>query len=93
MSNKLYVGGLSYSTSQSELEDLFAKQGTVVSAVVINDRDTGRSKGFGFVEMANEGEANAAIGELHGIDFNGRNLTVNTARKRESRRPETVGGW
>ena len=60
---------------------------------MVNDRDTGRSKGFGFVEMANQNEANNAMGQLNGTDFNGRSLTVNEARERSQRRPATNGGW
>lgn len=85
MSKKLYVGNLSYSVGNRELESLFAAHGAVESANVITDRDTGRSKGFGFVEMGNEQEAKAAISALHGKDVDGRSLTVNEARPREER--------
>lgn len=85
MSKKLYVGNLSYSVDNRDLEDMFAAHGVVESATVIMDRDTGRSKGFGFVEMRNDNEANAAISALHGRDMNGRGLTVNEARPREER--------
>jgi RNA recognition motif-containing protein len=85
MGKKLYVGNLSYSVESSELEQLFAAHGTVVSAQIINDRDTGRSKGFGFVEMSSDAEAQAAIAALNGQDHNGRALTVNEARPREDR--------
>jgi len=85
MAKKLYVGNLSYQVDSSELEQLFAQHGQVLSAQVINDRDTGRSKGFGFVEMANDNEAEAAITALNGQQHNGRALTVNEARPREER--------
>ena len=85
MAKKLYVGNLSYSVDSSELEQLFAQHGQVLSAQVINDRDTGRSKGFGFVEMANDNEAEAAITALNGQQHGGRALTVNEARPREER--------
>ena len=85
MAKKLYVGNLSYQVDSSELEQLFGQHGQVLSAQVINDRDTGRSKGFGFVEMANDNEAEAAITALNGQQHNGRALTVNEARPREDR--------
>jgi RNA recognition motif-containing protein len=85
MAKKLYVGNLSYQVDSSELEQLFGAHGQVLSAQVINDRDTGRSKGFGFVEMANDNEAEAAIAALNGQQHNGRALTVNEARPREER--------
>src|SRR5579864_5614625 len=85
MAKKLYVGNLSYQVDSSELEQLFTAHGQVLSAQVINDRDTGRSKGFGFVEMANDSEAEAAIAALNGQQHNGRALTVNEARPREER--------
>jgi RNA recognition motif-containing protein len=85
MGKKLYVGNLAYSVSDSVLEQLFAAHGTVQSAQVIMDRDTGRSKGFGFVEMGNDQEAQAAIAALNGKDMDGRALTVNEARPREDR--------
>jgi RNA recognition motif-containing protein len=92
MAMKLYVGGLAYSTQDKELEQLFAEYGQVVSAVVIMDRDTGRSKGFGFVEMSDIKEAQNAIKELDGKEFAGRNITVNQARPQEDRRPRSGGG-
>ena len=92
MGKKLYVGNLSYQVDSSELEQLFAQHGTVVSAQIINDRDTGRSKGFGFVEMANDSEAEAAIAALNGQEHNGRALTVNEARPREDRGGGGGGG-
>jgi RNA recognition motif-containing protein len=85
MSKKLYVGNLSYSVTNRDLEAIFAEYGTVESANVIMDRDTGRSKGFGFVEMGTEQQARSAISGLHGKDFEGRDLTVNEARPREER--------
>lgn len=90
MSSKIYVGGLPYSTSQEELENLFSGYGTVVSAVVINDRETGRSKGFGFVEMANSHEANEVIANLDGKNVGGRTIRVNEAQQRQ--RP-SHSGW
>ena len=83
---KLYVGNLSYEVDSSELEQLFSQHGQVNSAQIINDRDTGRSKGFGFVEMANDDEANAASEALNGQQHGGRALTVNEARPREDER-------
>jgi RNA recognition motif-containing protein len=80
----LYVGNLSYNLSDSELEELFAAHGTVRSAQIIMDRDTGRSKGFGFVEMGSDQEAQAAITALNGKEVDGRTLTVNEARPKES---------
>ncbi len=85
MGKKLYCGNLSYSVRSAQLEQLFSEYGNVVSAQVIEDRDTGRSKGFGFVEMSTEQEATAAINGLNGKDHEGRNLQVNEARPREER--------
>jgi len=85
MGKKLYVGNLSYDVDASALETLFKSHGTVESATVISDRDTGRSKGFGFVEMSSEGEAQAAIAALNGQDHGGRALTVNEAKPKEKR--------
>lgn len=85
MGKKLYVGNLPYSVDSSELEQMFTPHGAVTSAQIITDRETGRSKGFGFVEMANDDEANAAIEALNGQDNGGRPLTVNEARPREDR--------
>lgn len=82
---KLYVGNLSYSTTDEQLRDLFSKAGTVKSATVIMDRETGRSKGFGFVEMDSSVEAQKAITMFHGTQFLDRALTVNIARPREER--------
>src|SRR6185295_6217701 len=92
MGKKLYVGNLSYEVDSSELEQLFGAHGQVVSAQIINDRDTGRSKGFGFVEMANDDEAEAAIAALNGQQHMGRALTVNEARPREERGGSFGGG-
>ena len=85
MGKKLYVGNLGYSVSSSDLERLFSSFGTVESAQVIEDRESGRSKGFGFVEMGSDEEAQAAIRGLNGQDHEGRPLTVNEARPREER--------
>lgn len=85
MSVKLYVGGLPYSTTDEDLAAAFADAGSVVSAVVIRDRMTGRSKGFGFVEFATAAEAHKAIDMFNGKDFGGRTITVNEARPMEPR--------
>jgi RNA recognition motif-containing protein len=92
MGKKLYVGNLSYDVDSSALEALFTPHGTVESAQVITDRDTGRSKGFGFVEMASDGEAQAAIAALNGQDHGGRALTVNEAKPKENRSGGGGGG-
>jgi RNA recognition motif-containing protein len=92
MSMKLYVGNLAFQTSSSELQELFAQAGTVESANVVEDRDTGRSRGFGFVEMSSKEEGQAAIAQFNGKEINGRALTVNEARPREDRRPGGGGG-
>ena len=85
MSMKLYVGGLAYAVTDKELEALFAEHGTVSSVNVIKDRDTGQSKGFGFVEMSDIKEAQNAIKELNGKDLSGRSIVVNQARPQEDR--------
>ncbi len=85
MGKKLYVGNLPYNTQDADLEQLFGQQGTVESAQVIMDRMSGRSKGFGFVEMSTDEEAQGAIAALNGQDFGGRALTVNEAKPREDR--------
>jgi cold-inducible RNA-binding protein len=85
MGKKLYCGNLGYNVSSSDLDQLFAEFGTVKSAEVINDRDTGRSKGFGFVEMQSDNEALAAINGMNGKEHDGRTLTVNEAKPREAR--------
>lgn len=85
MGKRLYVGNLSYTVSSADLEQLFAQHGTVRSAEVVADRETGRSKGFAFVEMSSDDEAQTAITALNGSEHDGRTLTVNEARPRESR--------
>jgi cold-inducible RNA-binding protein len=92
MAMKLYVGNLSFQTSSEDLQQLFAQAGTVESATVVEDRDTGRSRGFGFVEMASNEDGQKAIEQFNGTDFNGRNLTVNEARPREDRGGRGGGG-
>ena len=92
MNNKLYVGQLSYSVDSSALNTHFATVGEVLSAKVITDRETGRSKGFGFVEMATETDANAAIEKLNGSDLMGRTINVSIAKPQEERRPGGAGG-
>lgn len=94
MATKLYVGGLPYSTTQDELQEAFAKAGNVVSASIITDKMTGRSRGFGFVEMASADEAQKAIEMWNGNDFGGRKLTVNEAKPLEPRAPrsDSYGG-
>src|SRR5436190_2956141 len=92
MGKKLYVGNLSYDTTSSDLEQLFNQHGQVASAQVINDRDTGRSKGFGFVEMSSDEEATAAVAALNGQQHDGRTLTVNEARPKEDRGGGFGGG-
>jgi RNA recognition motif-containing protein len=89
MGKKLYCGNLGYNVSSNDLDTLFTEFGAVKSAEVINDRDSGRSKGFGFVEMSNDNEAQAAMNALNGKDHDGRTLTVNEAKPREAR---TGGG-
>jgi len=89
---KLYVGNLSFQTSSEDLQQLFAQAGTVESATVVEDRDTGRSRGFGFVEMASKEDGEKAIQQFNGSDLNGRNLTVNEARPREDRGNRGGGG-
>jgi RNA recognition motif-containing protein len=85
MSSKIYVGGLPYATTDAQLQEIFAAHGTVESARVITDKFTGRSRGFGFVEMSSNDEAQRAIQALNGTDLEGRNLTVNEARPQEKR--------
>jgi RNA recognition motif-containing protein len=92
MGAKLYVGNLSYNTTASDLEQLFNQHGAVAEATIINDRDTGRSKGFGFVTMGSDAEAQAAIAALGGQQHDGRALTVNEAKPREDR-PRSGGGF
>jgi RNA recognition motif-containing protein len=93
MAKKLYVGGLSYGTSEEALKEHFSQAGAVDSAVIITDRNTGRSKGFGFVEFANDEEAMSAIEMFNGKEFDGRTLTVNEARPMEARPPRREGGF
>jgi RNA recognition motif-containing protein len=96
MGARIYVGGLPYSADETKLGDLFARHGTVASVRVITDRITGKSRGFGFVEMSNDQEAEAAISALNGTEMDGRTLTVNEARPQEPRftgdRPGRGGG-
>ena len=92
MGKKLYVGNLSYEVDSSALESLFTAHGTVESAQIITDRDTGRSKGFGFVEMSSDAEAQAAISALNGTEQGGRALTVNEAKPKENRSGGGGGG-
>jgi cold-inducible RNA-binding protein len=89
---KLYVGNLAFQTSHDDLQQLFAQAGTVESVNVIEDRETGRSRGFGFVEMATKEEGAAAIEQFNGKELNGRNLNVNEAKPREERGPRSNGG-
>ncbi|MFN2455409.1 MAG: RNA recognition motif domain-containing protein [Pyrinomonadaceae bacterium] len=92
MSMKLYVGNLAFQTSSEELQQLFAQAGTVESASVVEDRETGRSRGFGFVEMSSKEEGEAAIQQFNGKEVNGRSLTVNEAKPRENRSGGGGGG-
>jgi RNA recognition motif-containing protein len=89
MSMKLYVGNLAFSTSSQDLQELFAQAGTVDSASIVEDRETGRSRGFGFVEMSTKEEGEAAIGQFNGKEVGGRSLKVNEAKPRE---PRSGGG-
>ena len=89
MGSKIYVGGLPYSATEQQLSDLFAAHGSVASARIITDKFTGQSRGFGFVEMSSDSEAQAAITALNGSEMGGRTLTVNEARPQE---PRTGGG-
>jgi len=93
MGNKLYVGNLPYSVRDGDLEQSFGQFGTVTSAKVMMERDTGRSKGFGFVEMASDAEAQAAINGMNGQPLGGRSLVVNEARPMEPRPPRSGGGY
>ena len=93
MGSKLYVGNLSYGVTSSDLNQMFASHGTVASAEVISDRETGRSKGFGFVQMSSDDEAQAAIAALSGQEHDGRALTVNEAKPREERSGGGGGGY
>src|ERR1051326_5946161 len=91
MAKRIYVGGLPYSATEADLENLFSAQGTVKDATIITDRYTGQAKGFGFVEMEDDAEADKAINALNGTQMGGRTLTVNEAKPREDR-PRTGGG-
>ena len=93
MGNKLYVGNLAYSVRDNDLQQAFGQFGTVVSAKVMMERDTGRSKGFGFVEMGSDAEAQAAISGMNGQQFGGRGLVVNEARPMEPRAPRSGGDF
>ncbi|OHA79139.1 MAG: RNA-binding protein [Candidatus Yonathbacteria bacterium RIFCSPHIGHO2_01_FULL_44_41] len=92
MAKKLYVGGIPYSTTEDDLKAVFAEFGEVTSSAIIIDKMTGRSKGFGFIEMANDADADKAIEEMNGKDFQGRTLTVNEARPLEERAPRREFG-
>jgi cold-inducible RNA-binding protein len=92
MTIKLYVGNLAFQTSSEDLQQLFAQAGTVESATVVEDRETGRSRGFGFVEMSSKEEGEAAIAQFNGKQVNGRDLNVNEARPREDRGGQRNGG-
>ena len=92
MAKKLYVGGIPYSTTEDDLKSVFGEIGAVTSATIIIDKMTGRSKGFGFVEMANDADADKAVTEMNGKDFQGRTLTVNEARPLEERAPRREFG-
>jgi cold-inducible RNA-binding protein len=92
MATKLFVGSLAYSVTDAELEEFFAAAGQVVSAKVIIDRDTNRSKGFGFVEMSSEEEAKSAIEQLDGKELNGRAIAVNEAKPQQPREQRSFGG-
>ena len=93
MTMKLYVGNLAFQTTSDDLQELFAQAGTVQSAAVVEDRETGRSRGFGFVEMSSKEEGEAAIAQFNGKDFGGRNLNVNEAKPREDRSGGGRGGF
>lgn len=92
MGAKLYVGNLPYTVAEAKLQEHFAKHGNVVSARIITDKFSGRSKGFGFVEMSSDDEAQKAISALNGTDFEGRNIVVSEARPQEQRAPRPGGG-
>ncbi len=93
MAKKLYVGSLPYKTTDSDLQQLFSQAGTVTSATVISDKFTGRSKGFGFVEMASDEEAAKAVEMFNGHELDGRNIVVNEARPLQPRAPRAGGGF
>lgn len=91
--SRLFVGNLAYTTAENDLTDLFSQAGVVVSANVVFDKMTGKSRGFAFVEMASPDEANKAVELFHGKDFQGRSMTVNVARPKEDRPPREGGGF
>ena len=91
MGNKLFVGGLSWDATEDDLRDLFGETGSVTDAVIVSDRETGRSRGFGFVTMSSDEEAKAGVEKFNDFEFQGRTLTVNEARPREDR-PSRGGG-
>lgn len=93
MAKKLYVGGLPYSTTEDALKEYFAQAGSVDTATIIVDKMSGRSKGFGFVEMSTDEDAQKAIEQFNGVEFEGRKLTVNEARPMEARPPRREGGF
>ncbi|HEX8289871.1 MAG TPA: RNA-binding protein [Pyrinomonadaceae bacterium] len=93
MSTKLYVGNLSFNTSTQDLEEMFGESGTVISSNIIEDRETGRSRGFGFIEMSSNEEAQSAIAALNGKEVDGRALTVNEAKPQEERGGGGRGGY
>jgi len=93
MATKLFVGNLPFSVTENDLQDYFAGAGTVIAVNIMQDRATGRSRGFAFVEMGSQTEADAAISQYHGKEFQGRALTVNEARPREERPPGGGGGY
>jgi cold-inducible RNA-binding protein len=92
MATKLFVGNLPFSATENDLQDYFATAGTVIAVNIMQDRATGRSRGFAFVEMGSQAEADAAVSQFHGKEFQGRALTVNEARPREERPPGGGGG-
>ena len=92
MGDRLYVSGLPYAVTEAQLHDLFSEHGTVTSARIVTDRFSGRSRGFGFVEMSSEAEAQVAITGLNGTNVDGRSLTVNVAKPRENRSDRGSGG-
>ena len=93
MTSKLFVGNLSYNATENDLQDHFAQAGTVISVNIMQDRMTGRSRGFAFIEMGSPAEAEKAIAQFHQKDFQGRPLTVNEARPKTERPPGGGGGW
>src|SRR4051812_21806302 len=93
MGNKLYVGNLSFNTTETDLQDYFAQAGPVTEVMLVQDKFTGKSRGFAFVTMSSDSDAQNAITQFHGKPFDGRNLTVNEARPREERAPGGGGGY